>query len=979
MSSTTIAHGATLHGFTVLRVEPIPELRCEARILSHDRTGARLIHLANEDPNNLFCCGFRTPVYNNTGVPHILEHSVLGGSTKFPFKDPFQQLLKSSLQTFLNALTYPDKTLYPVGSQVERDFYNLVDVYCDAVFHPLLTERTFYQEGWHFDVPDPAKAVDIKGIVYNEMKGVFSDFTSHVARRTLSGLYPDTTYFHESGGEPEHIPELTYDAFRDFHARYYHPSNAFIFLYGSQDAARTLQFLEDKYLGEYERLEIDSRVPVQPLWDAPRRMEIDAPAPQEDAGTASVDVCWVFGDSTDPVRSLAGRVLSRYLIGTESSPLRRALIDSELGEDLDVLCGFDDEMVQSMFAAGLRKAKPDAADAVERLVLDTLREQVEGAMNEELLEGALRQTEFGLREIADAGRWPYSLKLADRCYRSWLYDGDPVAHLAFEGTLEVIRASEGSAARFFVKLIRDALLDNPHRLVAVIKASPEMGAKLEQQTAEQARRLSADFTDDDIARYHTLTEELVEEQKRQPAAEELATLPRVAREDLPLRNQETPVETGTVAGARLLAHPLFCGGISYLDLGFDCSHIDPELVSYLPLYSELATRCGAAGHDYEQMATRISLSTGGVSSSIMADTDMTDPSRPLFKVFFHAKCLTDRFGEMSAILQDLLTAPHLTDTKLIGDVVLEMRNDHNASILGGGHTYAALHASSRLDPVRLLNEQLDGIDQLRFLDRLVKEDSPAAVAERLTALHEATVSRAGALVSMTADRPDAHFVDCESLLQALPAECAGGRDARPLKPAAGPARTGVEINASVNYVSRAWLLPEQSAADMGTIALLCLNLSRGFLWDHVRVEGGAYGARASLNSTYPVFTCASYRDPNLARTVTTFADALAFAAREIDDESVAESIVGTIGEKDRPRTPHARGFSETGALLTGRSVEYRQQTRDAILNATADTVRTKAAQIVESQSTSLSVLGSAGAFERAAGEGVQLSVEPLLG
>ncbi len=979
MPDTTFTPGNTIHGFTVERVQEIPELLCTARILRHVRTGARLIHLVKQDRNNLFCCGFRTPVYDSTGVPHILEHSVLGGSRKFPVKDPFQQLLKSSLQTFLNALTYPDKTLYPVGSQVESDFYNLVDVYCDAVFHPRLTEHTFYQEGWHFDVPDPAKPVDIKGIVYNEMKGVFSDFTSHVGRRALSGLYPDTTYFHESGGEPEHIPELTYEAFKAFHARYYHPSNAFIFLYGDNPTEKTLAFLEKNYLAAFDAIEIDSRVHRQPLWSAPRTMTIEAPAPPEDAGTASVDVCWLFGDSTDPVRTLGGSVLGRYLIGAESSPLRRALIDSGLGEDLDVLCGFDSELVQSMFAAGLRKTRPEHAERVRRIVFDTLRAQADGGIDEELLEGSLRQTEFGLREIADAGRWPYSLKLADRCYRSWLYDGDPLAHLAFEQTLDAMRHREGSVRAFFEKLLREALIENNHHLLMTVKASPEMGKRLEQQTAEQAARLTEAFTDDDRQRNHRLTLELTEEQKRRPTPEELATLPRVTKTDLPPRSVEVPTDSETLGSTPLYAHPLFCGGITYLDIGFECADMPSELIPYLPIYCELATRCGAGEHTYEQMATRISLSTGGIGAGLLLDVSVTDSTTPLFKVFYHGKSLSRRLGEMTGIMGELLTTPRLDDAKLIGDILREMRNDHNASILSGGHTYAALNAASRLNAVRAVSERLGGIEQLRILDRLVKDNDPAAVAERMSAIQRHIISRGRALISITADDPAAHRGECERLLALLPDGGAAATGDVAVEPAAGPSRTGIEIAASVPFVAAAWLLSHQSAAGRGTLSLLCSNLSRGFLWDRVRVEGGAYGSFASMGGTYPVFTCASYRDPNLAATLRAFDDALSYAATEIDAAAVDESIVSTIGNIDKPKTPHARGYSETVALLQGRTREYRQQIRDAVLKATARDVQAKASEILDSSERAVTVLGSAGAFARAAGEGQPLETQPLLG
>ncbi len=971
--------GETLHGFVVERVQDIPELRSVARELRHVVTGARLIHIANDDPDNLFCCGFRTPVYDNTGVPHILEHSVLSGSRKYPFKEPFQQLLKSSLQTFLNALTYPDKTLYPVASQVEKDFYNLVDVYCDAVFHPLLSEHAFYQEGWHFDVEHPSKPVSIKGIVYNEMKGVFSDFTSHVARKTLSALFPDTTYFYESGGEPEHIPELTHEGFKRFHATYYHPSNAFIFLYGNQSTEKTLEFLETNYLSEYGRIEVNSEIGRQPVWHEPRYMEIEAPAPQEDAGTASVDICWLFGDSTDPVKAFAGAVLSRYLMGAGSSPLRRALIDSKLGEDLDVICGFENEMVQGMFAAGLRKTKAEHTDTIRDLIFDTLRRQADGALDKELLEGTLRQAEFSLREIAGGGRWPYSLKLADRCYRSWMYGGDPLTHLAFQKTLDTIRA--GSVEDFFAGVIRDELVDNAHHLVSVVKASPEMGKRLERQTAEQSARLSAGFDTTDVERYHQLTKQLVEEQKRQPTLEELSVLPQIGKGDVPRRNKEVPAEVAALKGATAYLHSLFCGGIAYLDLGFDALTVTPELLPYLPLYAELATRCGAAGYSYEQMATRTSLLTGGIGAGVLIDTDTTG-TKPIFKVFFHGKCLHARFDDMISLMGDLLTSPQLDDPKLIGDILLEMRNDMHASIIGAGHTYASQHAAAKLNRVRRLNEALGGIEQLRFLERLVKEKRVEGIVERMRELHETLVAAADVTISLTTERPAEFRAGCERLLSLLPAPSRqpSGSAVPSEEVGGGPdSSTGIEISSSVNFVAKAWALGAQAPRDAGVLSLLSQNLSRGYLWDKIRVEGGAYGAFASLGSTYPVFTCASYRDPNIVSSLAAFEQALQYAASEIDTDSVDRSIVGTIGRIDKPKSPHAQGYSETCALLAGRTKEYRQEVREGILEATPDAVKAGAQGIIDAQPTAVTVLGSGAALGAAKAEGIALERETLLG
>lgn len=977
MAKQDIAALKKIHGFRVERVEDVPELRSQAVILVHEKTGARALHLFNEDPDNLFSIAFRTPVHDNTGVPHILEHSVLCGSRKFPLKDPFQELLKGSLQTFLNAMTYPDKTIYPVSSQVEKDFFNLVDVYCDATLHPLLTEKVFSQEGWHFDLEGPEGPVNIKGIVYNEMKGVFSDFSSHVSRKTLSGLLPDTTYFFESGGEPEHITDLTFAAFREFHAKYYHPSNSFIFLYGNIPTEKTLRFLEEKYLFEYERLSVNSEIRPQGPWTEPGRMEIQAPAPKGDEGTATVAVSWLLGNSTDPIHNLLGKILSRYLIGSESSPLKRALIDSGLGEDLDDISGFEQDLIQGIFSVGLRKTRPERAEKVKAIIFDAIEREVKEGLDEELLEGCIRRTEFRLREINGGSRYPYSLGLAGRCYRSWLYGGDPLAHLKFEGNLEFIKSEKKKGHSYFAQKMKEFFLENPHHLLSIIKASPEMGEQLEGLTMRQARELSKDFGAGEKKKYHELSRELLEEQKKASSPEAKATLPKLSKSDLPQRGLEVPTIETVLSRVPVFAHPLFTSGIVYLDIGFDCLTLPPDLLPWLPLYSDLLARCGAAGLSYEEMSKRVGLSTGGLASSVLCQSKAGDPSRLLFNIFFGGKALPERFGELLEILSDLFLAPDLCNLKQIKDLLFEMRNDLNSSIISAGHSFAMDHASARLCKSKHLDETLGGIAQLRFLDSLVHEGNMEEAAEKMKALHALVVNKNSCVATITADNPDAFMKPLESFLGRLPEKAAGEAFQIHVPGGEGPFQ-GIEINSSVNFVGKAWALDSVSPESMGRYVLLAKNLSTGYLWDKVRVEGGAYGGMAAAKSSHPVFICGSYRDPNLSSTLENFENAIREAASGLDEEKVDQSIIGTIGMIDKPESPRARGFSETVALLSGRTREYRQALRESVLGATPDGLREAAKYLLERAASAVAVLGSYSALDKAEEEGVEFSREALL-
>jgi Zn-dependent M16 (insulinase) family peptidase len=963
MVTQKLTADANMHGFTLERCEPIEELRSEAAVFRHEKTGARVVHLFNDDANNLFCIGFRTPVYNNTGVPHILEHSVLSGSRKFPLKDPFKELLKGSLQTFLNAMTYPDKTIYPVSSQVEADFFNLVDVYCDAVFYPLLTETTFRQEGWHYDLERPDSLVNIKGIVYNEMKGVFSDFRSHVARKALSHLMPNTTYYYESGGEPESIPELTYEQFKDFHRRYYHPSNAFIFLYGNIESAKTLAFLDERYLSGFERKTVDSEVRMQQAWDAPRKAEILAPCAEEDDGTASVVMAWMVGESSDPEAALVGRILARYLLGTESSPLKRALIDSGLGEDLDDMSGFDSDLAQGIFAAGLRKTKPEHAKTINKLILDTLERQVAGGLDEELLEGALRQVEFGLREIA-GGHFPYNLKLAERAYRSWIYGGDPLAHLRFETPLRAIKARRAERAGYFAARLKELFLDNQHQLLMTVIASAEQGKKLARLTEEQASLLSAEFTDEDRRRHWDLTQKLIAEQKKPPSPEALATIPRLHKQDLPPRNETVPTEGGALGETSLYAHPLFTSGIVYFDIGFDCRAIPMSLYPYLSLYLEMMTRCGAANDSYEQMARRISLNTGGVSSSSICVTRAGGADELENSCMFHSKSLGARFDDMLGIMHDFFTKPRLRETKVLKDALYEMRNDLNASVVRSGHSFAVNYAASRLVKSRYVDEILDGITQLRFLDTLIKGGDFDLIGDALERVHALVVNRARSYVSLIADRPGEYTARIERFLEGLPSR---PLDSSPMdfEPAASADPRGVEISSSVNYVAQVWPLQAIDPVEAGQYALIARNLSTGYLWERVRVEGGAYGGMAMADSSHPLFACASYRDPNCLETLDAFRAGLELLAEGLPADDIDQSIIGTIGKIDRFRTPHSKGLGETLALRAGKTPEFRQRLRESILTATPETVARRARAILDNPVTEIAIVGNASAFDTA--------------
>lgn len=977
MKSQNLKISDKLSGFVVDRIETIPELSTEAVLFTHEKTGAKLLHLFNEDPNNLFCIAFRTPVYNNTGVPHILEHSVLAGSKKFPLKDPFKEMLKGSLQTFLNAITYPDKTMYPVSSQVEKDYYNLVDVYCDAVFNPLLNENTFYQEGWHYELEDEKADVALKGIVYNEMKGVFSDFRSHVGRKTLSALYPDTTYFFESGGEPEHIPELSYDEFKEFHRKFYHPSNSFTVLYGNLESEKSLKFLNDKYLESFSELKIDSEINAQEIWDKPRENVFSAPAAKEDDGTCTVVASWITGNSSDPVKALLGKIFSHYFFTNDSSFMRKALVDSELGEDLDDMCGFDGDLIQGMFNVGLRKVKIENSEKVKDLIKETLQKELDKGLDDELIEGAIRQIEFNLREITGGGHFPYNLMLAERAYRSWIYGGDPLAHLAFEKPLNFIKDNKAKGPEFFNNMFKEFFIENKHALYSVVKASSELGEKLGSLSREQAANLSKDFNEDDKKEILKKTAELLEEQKKEPTAEALASLPKLSREDLPLKDEIVPTEMHNLNGTDLYLHPIFSAGIVYLDLGFELLTVEKDLIPYIPLYSELMTRCGAGDKSSEDMARWVTLSTGGITCSDVCCTKYGTSDELVFKLFFHGKALSERFSEMLQIFKEMLLEPKLNDPKLVKDIIIEMKNDLHSYITRSGHTYAIREGSSRISKSKSVEEMTDGIFQLRFLDKILKEDKIGNIISVLETLHKKIISKKNLFLSMTGEKANDFLDKVTELAESLPKNDNNIQDFN-FEPETNSNDKGYLISSSVNYVSKSWKVDALTPEASGVYYLLSRNLSTGYLWDKVRVEGGAYGGMSITGSLHPIFSCASYRDPNLSSTLKHFEMGLKHIIDGIPEDDVEQSVIGTIGKLDSPRGPHSKGFQETLSRITGRSVESRQEMREAILNCNSETLSKYAKSIVESLYSSTTIIGNDASFKEASANGDDLRIENLV-
>ena len=953
------------HGFELLRDEYIAELNTRARLYRHAKTGAQLLSLENDDENKSFGITFRTPPADSTGIAHILEHCVLCGSRKYPVKKPFFELVKSSVKTFLNAMTYPDKTVYPVASTNLTDFYNLVDVYLDAVFFPRLTPEVLKQEGWRYELPQPDAPLVFQGVVYNEMKGAYSSPDSLLYRYSQQALFPDTTYGVSSGGDPRHIPDLTYEQFKRFHETLYHPSNARIFFYGDDDPERRLQVL-DAYLSQFEPLESPSQIALQPRFEAPRVVEQTYAAPSEESGKKGmVTVSWMLGEETDMSRVLALDVLSYILVGTPAAPLHKALMDSRLGESLTG-SGYYDGLRQHTFSVGLKGIDPADAAKVEDLALQTLERLANEGIDPDQVAAALNTVEFALREN-NTGSFPRGLSLMLRALHTWLYDGDPLAALRFEAPLEAIKAAVARGEPLFERLIRETLLDNPHRVRVVLRPDP---AQAERDAAAERARLEAAraaMSAADLERLVVETTELRRRQEEPDRPEDLARIPTLTIADLDRHGKTIPTDELRVGGAPLLFHDLFTNGVVYLDLAFDLRALPPELLPFVPLFARALTEMGTTKEDFVRLVQRIGRETGGIGASAITATHVIT-GEPVGRLLVRGKSTLAQAGAMLAIMRDILLETRLDEPERFRQIVTRAKAGRESSLVPSGNAYARKRVAARFDAADWADEQMSGISGLFFvreLERRVAEDWPGVLA-RLEALRRSLVNRAALVANVTVDRRGFNAIEpaLDDFLAELPAA--------PYAPAAwrvaedGP-NEGLIIPAQVNYVAKGANLKALGINVGGAASAVTRFLYNAYLLEKIRVQGGAYGAGSSYDRSTGIFAWTSYRDPHLLRTLDVYDGTAAFLRSvELDRLTVERSIIGTIGDLDAYQLPDARGYTALVRHLTGVSDAYRQSIREQILDATAADFRAFAdAAEAASAHGAIAVVGSAEAIAAA--------------
>ena len=988
MTSTESAAegGFGFRGYEVLSRRALPEYRSEGMLLRHSGTGCQVLHLSSADTENLFAFCFTTPPTDDTGISHIIEHSVLSGSRRFKVKEPFSVLMKASLHTFLNALTYPDRTVYPAASCNRADYFNLMTVYADAVFHPLLRPETFMQEAWRLEETDgPSGNLRFAGVVYNEMKGAYSSPDAIVSEWISRSLFPDTPYSRDSGGDPAAIPSLTLEAVRRFHAQYYHPSNCRIFLYGDIPLADILAFLDENFLSGFRAAAVSSDIPLQAPWAAPRRLEKTFPVKDGTplAGRSSVTLSWMLPPVTDSVQIVTHEVLSELLVESAGSPLRKALVDSGLGEDLSPASGLETDVKQMAFTVGLRGTEPEREADIERLVLERLVGLARDGLDPRLVQSMMNRVEFRHREIRGGGG-PYALRLMGRALRGWVHGADPLHSLEFAGPMAELKKRMAARPRLLEECIERSLVSNPHRLTLVVKPDPGQEARdAEEETERLASIVDAlgPAEKDGVLRDARAFRQY---QAAPDSPEEIARIPCLSRADIPPEVERIPSEdTRTPGEVPLRLHDIFTNEIVYLDFAFPTQGLAGERSLLLPLFGRAVTGMGLAGVPYHEVALDLFRLTGGFSASLDAGGIAGRPDEFGQFMFFRVRCLRRALGAAVDLVARLLSGADFRDLPRLRDILLELRNDMKSALIPGGHQFAMLRAAGMISEPVAKEEEWRGITQLLFLDRLARslDSELPRIAELLEQIRADLLVRP-LLIANATSSADA-FSEIESAVDGLAgrlparsAKASGAQGARAGAPAAprptngAPPLKGESLvaSASVGYVAQAMPGFRFEHPLNGPVAVLGHLLSTGYLWEKVRMEGGAYGAFSYPRNMDGLFLLGSYRDPNIASTLRAFGEGLRLMeSGPLDAGEVDKAVIGTIGREDRPIDPGEKGFVSLQRSLHGVTDEARQARRASLLAVQRSGIAEAARELIQLAGRSFTaVIASRGSLQEAA-------------
>ncbi|WP_183775264.1 insulinase family protein [Catenibacillus scindens] len=925
--------------YTLVSSEYIDEVKSQAAMFKHNKTGACVAVLSNEDKNKVFDIIFRTTPKDSTGVAHILEHSVLCGSKHFPVKDPFVELVKGSLNTFLNAMTYPDKTMYPVASCNDKDFQNLMHVYLDSVFYPDIYrhKEIFLQEGWHYALEDADKELTYNGVVYNEMKGAFSSPEQVLERRILSSLFPDTTYGQESGGDPDHIPDLTYEDFLDFHRKYYHPSNSYIYLYGDFDVYEKLDFIDKEYLSHFDYLDVDSQIQMEKPFGAMKEetgvYSIGSGEDEEDNTYLAYSV--VLKDSLDPMMYVAFQVLDYALMSCPGAPLKKALIESGIAKD--VYCSYERSIRQPFLSIIAKNSNAEDKDRFLGIIRETLSKIVSDGINKNSLKAALNTMEFKFRE-ADYGWVPGGLMYGILMMDSWLYDKDqPFIHLKCFKTFNDLRKQIDTG--YFENLISTWLLDNPHASLVILKPEKGLSAASEQALKEKLAEKKAAMTPEEIREVVDATHHLAEYQETPSSQEALKTIPMLSLEDIdknpiPLVNKEQ-----TIGGFPGLYHDYETKGIGYLRLLFDMDGLPVRLIPYAGLLSSVLGNIDTEHYEYQDLNNEIRMYTGGIYTGATLYAGKTwDSYNPRFEI--SGRALTDQMGKMGGLIREILFHSRLDDKKRIKEIIDENVSRLQMALNSSGHAVAVSRATSYFSEAGAYKELLSGVDYYRFLKKLASDFNEVAddIVSGLRETADFLFRRDNIMVDFTGRPP---YIETAALaLEGFEDELTGKAAVKEdFKWTPGSKNEGFVTPGTVQYDVMAGNFVQSGFKYHGGLNVLKVIMEYEYLWINLRVKGGAYGCMSSFGRNGNAYF-ASYRDPNLEKTLDIYRKCADYLRNfEASDRDMLKYIIGAISAADTPLNPYSAAARSLGAYFSGLTGEDLQKTRNEILSANVETIR----------------------------------------
>lgn len=955
--------------YEILDEHRVEDVQSDGFILRHKKSGARIAILSNNDDNKVFYIGFRTPPEDETGVPHIIEHTTLCGSKKFPVKDPFIELAKGSLNTFLNAMTYPDKTVYPVASCNDQDFKNLMDVYLDAVFNPNITkyEEIFKQEGWHYELTGKDDELKINGVVYNEMKGAYSSPDEVLSSQIYRSLFPDNTYSKDSGGNPEYIPKLTYEAYLDFYHKYYHPSNSYIYLYGDMDVVERLEWLDKEYLSLYDYKKVNSEINKQPAFDEIKNVEAQYSITMDDSQENKTYLSYnrVVGDSLDEMLYQAFDVLDYALVSSPGAPVKQALIDAGIGDD--VYGSYDAGILQPVFSFVAKNANASQADEFESIIENTLKEVVKTGINKEALLAGINSSEFKFRE-ADFGQFPKGLLFGLNCLDSWLFDDmKPFIHLECLDTFAKLRRAVDTD--YFEKLIQEYLLDNTHGSSVTVKPKRGLGNEREEALAKELSDYKASLSDEEIDKLIEETEHLKKYQEEPSSDEDLRKLPMLTRADMKKEAMPFSNIEDTLSDVKVVRHDIESNGIDYISFLFDAGDFAQSELGYLGFFTNALGLVSTENYSYTDLANATNIYTGGISTGTASHPDINDRNNFVFKFEVKLKVLEKNLDKALELMEQMLLSSDFTDTKRLGEIVAQIKARLQANLSSSGHLVAAMRSMSSFSRYALYQDELKGIAFYRSICRIEKElfESPESVSDKLAAIAKKLFARNRMLISFTGNS-EAYGnakLSLEKVIAGFNKMSAIGNQAEVHFNTAKEAF----IDASqIQYVAKTGDFICEGYEYTGALRLLRIILSYDYLWINVRVKGGAYGCMNTfLRSGESYFV--SYRDPNLSDTLDVY-DRIPEYIKSFspDERDMTKYIIGTFSALDTPMNPEAKGSRSMSAYLEGITYEQIQKERNEILNAQPENIR-RLADLVEAvlKKDSICVIGNENMIKESAG------------